>query len=220
MSIYLLSPSPKEGTKYLPMISFTLYEKKIDLEPYDTLLFTSKQAVKSVEALNPNWKYIPCLAIGAATAHIIESLGGTVLYQPKSFYGKTLSEDILRRFKDKNILYLRPKEVSFDSKSFLTNSGVILHEQIIYETSCVKYMKKDKPCKNAIIIFTSPSTIHCFLENFDWDESYTAVVIGKATKAHLPPNASYVVSDTALIDSCIAKAKIVANHKSLLPKQS
>jgi len=44
------------------------------------------------------------------------------------------------------------------------------------------------------------------LKNFTWDESYTAVVIGEATKEHLPENARYEVADTALIDSCIAKA--------------
>ena len=213
--IYLLSPLKKEGCFYLPMIDFSLIEQDLKFDTCDTLMFTSKQAVKSAEALNPKWKSIPCLAIGTSTAKTIESLGGTVLYQPSSFYGKTLSEAILTRFKDKHILYLRPKEVSFDSKSFLAKEGIDLQEQIIYETSCIKYTKEDKPDKNAIIIFTSPSTIHCFLENFTWDESFTAVVIGEATKEHLPQNACYEVADTPLIDSCIAKAKeILLNSNS------
>ena len=113
---------------------------------------------------------LPCLAIGKATANTIESLGGKVIYQPKTFYAVTLAEDIVSKFKDKNILYLRPKDVSFDSKTFLKNAGLTLQEQIIYETSCVTYESKDKPLKNAIIIFTSPSSIHCFLENFEWNE--------------------------------------------------
>jgi uroporphyrinogen-III synthase len=170
-------------------------------------MFTSKQAVKSAEALNSEWKKYPCLAIGSATAKEIESLGGKVDYQPKSFYGKTLSQDIIAKFKDKKILYLRPKEVSFDSKSFLAHAGIELDEQILYETSCIRYDKKEKPGKNAIIIFTSPSTIHCFLKNFEWDKSYTAVVIGEATKVHLPTDAHYEVSDKPLIEDCIAKAK-------------
>ena len=204
--IYLLSPIAKEGCAHLPMIDFSLLDVTLDLNSCDTLMFTSKQAVKSAEALNPEWKNIPCLAIGSATATTIESLGGKVIYQPKSFYGETLSQDIIRLFHDKKILYLRPKEVSFDSKHFLAKAGIILQEKIIYETSCISYEEKDKPAQNAIIIFTSPSTIHCFLKNFTWDESYTAVVIGEATKEHLPENARYEVADTALIDSCIAKA--------------
>ncbi len=205
--IYLLSPLPREGTIHLPMIRFSLLPSTIDLSTCDTLLFTSKQAVKSAEALNPEWKKYPCLAIGSATAKEIESLGGKVIYQPKSFYAETLSQEIITQFQDKKILYLRPKEVSFNAKTFLAKAGIDLHEQIIYETSCIRYEKKEKPDKHAIIIFTSPSTVHCFLKNFEWDESYTAVIIGKATKKHLPLHACYEVADRPTIDACIVKAK-------------
>jgi uroporphyrinogen-III synthase len=170
-------------------------------------MFTSKQAVKSAELLNPKWKNIPCIAIGEATADTIESLGGKVMYKPKTFNAQTLATDIVLKFKDKNILYLRPKVVSFDFKSFFQKAGLSLDEKVIYETSCVAYEKKDKPLKNAIIIFTSPTGIECFLKNFTWDESYTAVVIGEATKVHLPKNVHHEVADTPLIDACISKAK-------------
>lgn len=205
--IYLLSPQPKEGTIYLPMIDFKLLPEAIDFSKCDLLMFTSKQAVKSADALSDEWKKYPCLAIGSATAKTIESLGGNVIYQPESFYAESLSQDIITQFKDKNILYLRPKEVSFDSKNFLANAGIVLQEQIIYETSCIEYEKKEKPEKEAIIIFTSPSTIHCFLKSFEWDESYTAVVIGEATKEHLPLDARYEIADKPFIDACITKAK-------------
>jgi uroporphyrinogen-III synthase len=134
-------------------------------------------------------------------------LGGRVIYQPDSFYGETLSRDIAQFFRDRRVLYLRPKEISFDSKGFLQKEGILLQEQIIYETSCVEYSNNSKPPKGAIIIFTSPSTIHCFLKNFTWDKSYKAVVIGKSTKVHLPRDAEYVVADEPLIDACIKKAK-------------
>jgi len=208
-SIYLLSPLVKEDTIALPMIRFRITAEKVDLSNCDVLMFTSKQAVKSINKLNPKWRKIPSLAIGSSTAKQIEKLGGEVLYQPNSFYGKTLSQDIVEKFHDKKILYLRPKEVSFDSKSFLASSHINLDEQVIYETTCILYDESDKPAKDAIIIFTSPSTIHCFLKNFTWDESYTAVVIGEATKEHLPMNARCVVADIPQIDSCIAKAKHV-----------
>ena len=205
--IYLLSPSSKEGTIHLPMIRFSLLPATIDISRSDTLMFTSKQAVNRAEALNPEWKKYPCLAKGSATPKEIEPLGGKVIYQTKSFYSETLSQEIITQFNDKKILYLRPKEVSFDSKNFLAKAGLELHEQIIYETSCVSYEKKEKPGKNAIIIFTSPSSIQCFLKNFEWDESYIAVVIGEATKKHLPPHTRYEVADEPFIDACITKAK-------------
>jgi len=205
--IYLLSPLQKEGCIHLPMIEFSLIEEALVLDTYDLLMFTSKQAVKSAESLNKDWKKIPCLAIGASTAEEIKRLSGTVVYQPESFYGKSLSADIITMFSDKKILYLRPKVVSFDSKNFLAQAGITLQEKVIYETSCIKYSKENTPEKNAILIFTSPSTIHCFLENFEWDKSYTAVVIGEATKEYLPEDAQYEVADIPQIDACIIKAK-------------
>jgi len=206
-AIYLLSPTPKEGTIALPMIYFSVTAEYIDFSQSDTLMFTSKQAVVTAEKIDPSWKNYPCIAIGPATKKKIEDLGGEVIYYPRSFYGETLSQDIAQFFRNKKLLYLRPKEISFDSKDFLKKEMITLQEQIIYETSCIEYTLKEKPPKDAIIIFTSPSTIHCFLKNFDWDESYTAVVIGKATKVHLPKNTKYLVADAPLISSCIEKAK-------------
>jgi uroporphyrinogen-III synthase len=210
--IYLLSPSLKTGTIALPMISFTQTSNCIDFSNIDTLMFTSKQAVITTNNIDKSWKNIPCIAIGPATKKQIEDLGGEVIYHPKSYYAKTLNKDIAEFFKDKNILYLRPKEVSFDSKAYLQKETIELHEKIIYETSCIKYSVKEKPKKNSIIIFTSPSTINCFLKNFIWDESYIAVVIGEASKSHLPLNAKMFVSDEPMIDACIKKAKEIENY--------
>jgi uroporphyrinogen-III synthase len=213
--IYLLSPLYKEGTIPLPMIDFKLHNVALETDSYDLLMFTSKQAVVSAEALNPRWKEIPCLAIGKATANQIEKLGGNVVYHPESFYGESLAQDIIKRFKEKKILYIRPKVVSFDSKTFLAQSGIVLDEKIIYETICQKYTILEKPHPDAIIIFTSPSTIHCFLDNFGWDESYIAIVIGEATKVHLPKHVKVFVADKPLISECIVKAKEVLTANQL-----
>lgn len=204
--IYLLSPLQKEGTHSLPMISFSLVAKEIDFTNIEVLMFTSKQAVVSADEIDQSWKNYPCIAIGKATKKKIESLGGKVIFAPKEFYAKSLNDEIKERFFDKKILYLRPKEVSFDSKSYLAECGIELKEQILYETSCVKYEESQKPKEGAIIIFTSPSTIKCFFKNFDWDDSYTAVLIGKATQKHLPTYCKSVISSEPLIDSCVKKA--------------
>ncbi len=205
--IYLLSPKPREDVISLPMISFDQVTESIDFSKCDTLMFTSKQAVLTAEAIDPKWKDIPTIAIGPATKKQIESLGGTVLFHPKNFYGEELAENIADFFQDRHILYLRPQKITFDSKGYLAKRGIALQEQIIYRTLCVKYEPKVQPLEYAIIIFTSPSTIKCFLKNFDWSSSYTAIVIGKSTKIHLPPNAKFLVAGTPLIDACIQKAK-------------
>ena len=141
-AIYLLSPTSREGTISLPMITFLITVKSIDFSKSDTLIFTSKQAVISANAINENWKKYPCIAIGPATKKQIETLGGKVIYTPKDFYGESLSADITRFFSDKKLLYLRPKEISFDSKGFLEKEGITLEEQIIYETSCIAYEQR------------------------------------------------------------------------------
>ena len=205
--IYLFSPLKKEGTVSLPMISFSLVATTIDFSNCDLLMFTSKQAVVSADKIDGSWKNYPCIAIGSATKKKIESLGGKVIYAPKDFYAKMLSQDIVAKFADKRLLYLRPSEVSFDSKSYLEKNGIALEEQILYETSCIKYTTEDRPQNNAVIIFTSPSTIKCFFKNFEWDDSYTAVLIGKATQEYLPNGCKSVIACEPLIDSCIKRAK-------------
>lgn len=205
--IYLLSPLKKEGTIFFPMIEFTILEESVDLSSCDTLMFTSKQAVVSLNEIDKSWKNYPSIAIGKATKSKIEELGGIVIYSPKKFYGKELAKDIKKSFRDRKILYIRPEIVSFDSKGYLSRAGVELKEQIIYRTSCKDYPIYKKPSKNAIIIFTSPSTIHCFFKNFDWDSTYIAVLIGDATREHLPNYCDYIVADEPLIDACIRKAR-------------
>ncbi len=210
--LYLLSPTAKEGVCHLPMIQFEITAKEIDFSCCDTLIFSSKQAVRSAEAIDPSWKDYPCIAIGGATKKQIERLGGEVIHYPKDFYADALAEDIVNLFSSRKLLYLRPRKISFDSKGFLAKQGIVLQEQIIYQTSCISYTEQEAPPERAVIIFTSPSSIYCFLENFCWLESYTAVVIGRATQVHLPKGADFVVADEPLIDACIAKAKELQSY--------
>jgi uroporphyrinogen-III synthase len=192
------------------MIQFALVADRIDYQGCDTLMFTSKQAVLSAEAIDPEWKRLPAVAIGPATQRQIEALGGRVLFRPDSFYGASLAQELVRRFRERRLLYLRPKEVSFDSRGYLEGMGVPLKEQILYETRCRSYAPEEAPEPESIIVFTSPSTIHCFLKNFPWRSDYHAVVIGRSTRAHLPKEASFSVAETPTIDACIAQARRMA----------
>jgi uroporphyrinogen-III synthase len=197
------------------MIAFSLLGESIELNSYDLLIFTSKQSVKSAERLNPLWKHVPCISIGSATSRQIEELGGSIVHQSQVFDGKTLSKEISKNFRYKKMLYLRPKVVSFDMKSFLKTEGLEIDEQVLYETSCIAYAKAQAPSKNAIIIFTSPSTIDCFFKSFTWDNSYIAVVIGASTKLKLPTHVRSEVANEATIDACIAKAHQLLNPNRL-----
>lgn len=216
MSIYLLSPTQKEGTISLPMIRFDIHDDvQMNLTQVDLLMFTSVQGVRSVEELGIRWKEIPSIAVGAATEKMITSLGGKITYRAKKFYVKELAKEITSKFKEKKILYIRPKVVSFDVKTYLAKEGMEIQEAIVYETSCNTYDVVQKPTKGAVIIFTSPSTIDCFFKNFTWDESYTAVVIGKSTKKHLPTHIEPHMAKKPSIESCIEKAKGILTPNKL-----
>ena len=192
------------------MIGFSLVADRLEMEGCDTLMFTSKQAVLSAERIDPSWKNLPTVAIGPATEKQIRKLGGTVLYRPEEYYGAVLARDLAEKFRKRRILYLRPRKISFDSRTYLAKAGIELREQIIYETHCRHYDSKEAPPEGAIIIFTSPSTIHCFLKNFAWNSSYHAVVIGRATLEHLPDGAKFTVASEPTIDACVAAARELA----------
>jgi uroporphyrinogen-III synthase len=207
---FLLSPTPFEGIDNLPMIEFHVVATSLKLHQRDTIIFTSKQAVQSAYTIDQNIIHYPAITIGSATQKAFESLGGTVLYSAKKFYGEELASDIKKDFCHKRLLYLRPKKVSTDIKALLSDTQIDISEQIIYETSCKFYNQRAKPPKDSIIIFTSPSTIRCFLKNFEWDSSYIAIVIGEATLKHLPSNATYHIAHTPLLEACVYKAFEIA----------
>ena len=207
--IYLCSPKQYEGAISLPMIEFKRVLNSIDLSRYDTLMFTSKQAIYFTEEINKSWRDKYILAVGAVTAKVAKELGAKEIYHPKEFYGETLANDIVKNFKDRKILYIRPKIISFDSKNFLKKYDINIEEKILYETLCVNYNNKYLE-KESIIIFTSPSTIECFFKNFEWDSSFRAVVIGKSTLSKLPNKINAYVANEATISSCIEKAIDIA----------
>ncbi len=201
--IYLLSPTKRDESVSMPIIEFKTTTKSIDFSGVDTLLFTSKQGVKVANQISKEWQKYPSIVIGDATQRELLKSGGKILYTSKKFYGKDLVQEIKKRFFNKKILYLRPEIISFDIASNLSN----IKEAIIYKTSCKKYNLDKRPSKSAIIIFTSPSTIKCFLENFSWDSSYIAVVIGESTQKALPKYIkNYYISDKPMIEECIKKA--------------
>ena len=205
-NIYLCSPKEFEGTISLPMIEFTRLKKSIDLSDVDTILFTSKQAIIYTNEISNDWQNKKILAVGSATAKMAKELGATDIYHPKEFYGEVLANDIVAKFKNSKIVYIRPKVVSFDSKAFLRREGIDIKEEILYETTCKEHSGKVLE-DGAVVIFTSPSTIECFFKSFSWDSSYRAVVIGKSTLKNLPQNVTAFVANEATISSCVAKAE-------------
>ena len=205
--IYLCSPKKYSGTTALPMIEFEQIASEIkELEWCDSVLFSSKQAVVFADKIDSRWREKDIVAVGPATKDMAIKLGAKSVYYPKEYYGEVLARDIVELFSNKKILYIRPKVVSFDSYSYLKKHNIDIKEAIIYQTKC-KEQKGVELEKNSIIIFTSPSTIECFFKSFEWDSSFRAVVIGKATLKHLSSDIKAYVASEATIASCVEKAR-------------
>ncbi len=218
--IYLLSDTQEAGTEKLPVIEIEFL--KIDAEPknYDFLLFTSKNGVKALDVSPKEWRKIPALAIGSATALEIKKRGGNVFYTAKSFYGDDFANELCNLLPPRSkILYIRAQKLISQINIILKKCGFQVEEVIGYLTKCKECKNLKKPEENSFIVFSSPSTIKCFLKCFKWDKSYKAIAIGKKTASFLPSYIEYFILPTPSFKGC---AKIIekfyGNGKSLLSK--
>ncbi len=206
--VYLLSPTPAKGVCHLPMIEFRHIPQKIDFSSYDGLIFTSKQGVVALDEMSGGeWKERPAAAIGKMTAQEIEKRGGKVLYVASRAYGDVLARELSDRFKSFRWLYPRPRVVASKIASDLRSAGIEVEERVVYETVCRKHESDSKPKEGAVLIFTSPSIVKCFLEQFGWEDSYIAVAIGKKTSEAFPEGKRCVVSPFQSIEETVSFAK-------------
>jgi len=199
--IYLLSNQFKEGVNNLPVIEIEYLKKDISFD-VDYLLFTSKNGVLGVDKISDEWKKIPALCIGMPTAKMVEKLGGKVAYTAKQSYGDEFAKEIINNFSPSKILFLRAKKVLSNIVTILKDNSFIVQEEIIYQTKCKKL---DYIPKKGIFIFTSPSSVKCFLNQVKWNKNYKAIAIGKKTAEIFPHEIT--ISDKQTIDNCIKIAK-------------
>ncbi len=205
--IFVLSQKRYEGVKNLPVIVFDYYDKEVDIRPYDALIFTSKNGVFALDQINGCWKSKDIYSIGTGTSQAVRELGGRIVYEAKSSYGDHFAREIRKRLYGKKVLFLRPKVVTSSLNTILLDAGVMLDEEIIYETRCNDCHNLTSPPEGSVIIFSSPSTITCFFRCFDWDESYKAVVIGEKTASFMPQDIPFVLSEKQTIPACVETAK-------------
>jgi len=202
MNIYILSDKKVDGAINLPVFKIKFIKQNIDFNYYDALIFTSKNALYSIEYNNENWKNIPSYAIAPMTANIIKDMNGNLVFTGVTNHGDQFALEIEEKLKNKKVLYLRGSKVVSNLIDRLD-----CDDKIVYESVCRKNNQELKPLKNSTIIFSSPSTIKCFLDNFDWDDSYKAISIGKTTAKYFPKYIKYTISDTTSLESCVKKAK-------------
>lgn len=209
MSIYLLSDSFHEGVINLPQIKVIYKNLNLDLEPYDVLIFSSKNSVKAIENINKDWQKIPSYTIGKPTAKMVKKLGGKVAFIATSSYGDAFAQELSTKLKGKKVLFLRAKKVLSNLESILKNNQINITSEIVYETICNDTISLHVKSEKNVFIFTSPSTVDCFFAHYEWKKNYIAVCIGTVTAQAIPDKIPLYVSKVQTILGCIDLAKRV-----------
>ncbi len=204
--IYVLSEKRYKGAQNLAVIKIIFLNVKVDLNPFDALIFTSKNAVKAINNISQLWKSKEIYSIGKGTSEAVLNMNVKPTYTAISSYGDNFAKEIIPFLKEKKVLFLRAEIITSKLNTILLNESIDLDEKIIYKTVC-NDMLKTFPEKHSVIIFSSPSTIECFFKKFTWDNSYKAVAIGEKTASFIPKNIKYTISNEQTITSCIKLAK-------------
>lgn len=201
--IYLFSISSHPNAVSVNSLAITFLKPQIDFSQYDYLIVTSKQTSESLKQYETQ-EYInkPALCVSLQSAKSYESLGGRVL-DIGGGYGDNLVDKIKSFPKDKKWLYLRAKVVASDFARICKNDGYSVDENIVYESDCSPEILNVEVEDDAILIFTSPSSLKCFLKTHEISKKSKLVVIGKTTAKAVPKNTDYVLSNETTIDSCI-----------------
>ena len=206
-TIYLLGDTPHKEVVHLPLFEIFYMPFELNITPFDAIIFTSKNSVKALELQQCDWKKKASYAIAEATGKAIVDAGGNLVYTAQNAYGDAFAKEIIPLLKDQYVFFPRAKEVVSPVFDILHHAGIKIVQEIVYENHCKTYQKIDAPVQNAILIFTSPSTVKCFENNFAWDKSYTLIAIGTKTADALPSDFDIFVPKKQTIEACVLLAK-------------
>jgi uroporphyrinogen-III synthase len=205
-NIYLFSLTPYEGVTHINSLHVSTFTPDIDFKNYDYLIITSKQILEVLKNYDESWKKLSVLAVAKPTADAVKTAGGKVL-EFGSGYGDNLSEIIFSYPQEKRWLYLRAKEIASDFVLTCKRKDYDIDEAILYETSCSHELLHVNIEEDATLIFTSPSSVECFLKHHDFKETQNIIVIGTTTARAIPHGISYKIAEQPTMQSCIQKAQ-------------
>lgn len=204
--IYLFATSKSSHTTNIKSLEVRFLKPAIDFSKYNYLIITSKQTVKALEQYDKkDFINIPALCVSAKTAAEYKNFGGKILAIGDG-YGDNLLKNIKEFSKDTKWLYLRAQLIASDFVQRSQDEGYEIDEAIVYVSECSKEILHVRVNDDSTLIFTSPSSIECFLKNNIINPNAKIVVIGKTTANSLPVGIKYVISEKTSIESCIELA--------------
>jgi uroporphyrinogen-III synthase len=202
--IYLISKTPYDGVIHIPILTISFLTPEINFDLYEGIIITSKQGALALKHYTPNWSTLNVICVGESTAQEMKKLGAKRI-ECADGYGVSIS-NLLHRFSGR-WLYCRPKIIASSWPSHAREEGMMVDEVIVYETTCNDAMERIDIAENGVLIFTSPSSIECFLQKYSFRGMHDIVVIGKTTQDALPLGIQSVLSQTTSVESCVEKAR-------------
>ncbi len=209
MSIYILSNKKIDGALNLPVMEINFIKQDIDFDKYDALIVASKYALTAIDSFSNTWKNKPIYAIAPQTADVVKTLGGNLEFTGTKNNGNDFALEILEKLKNKKVLYLRGEKKVSSLVEILNKNEIKCDEVIVYKSVCKDFKEKQNLPKNSIIIFSSPTTVECFLKNYNWNESFRAVAFGKTTASYLPKNIIAKISKESSLKACVQMATLL-----------
>lgn len=178
----------------------------IDLDDFDTAIFTSKNAIKALEFNNILPKNIEVFVIGKATKEACINFGFSKIYMSDFAFGDEFAREILNLLKNKKVVFFRADEIVSKLDKILLQNNIDLTQIKSYKNE-IKKLNLNPLQSNSIIIFTSPKNVKAFLDNFTWDSSFKAIAIGKTTAKTLSEFCNPLVSEVQSVEYCVKLAK-------------
>lgn len=205
-NIYILSDKKVKGAINLPVMQVEYINQDISFENYDAIVVTSKYAIQSLDFFDTTWQQIPIYAIAPQTAKVVNNLKGNLAFTGATNNGDDFALELIPQLKNKKILYLRGEKSVSSLVSILNQADISCEQLIVYQSRCKDKTQNKTLPKDSIIIFSSPSTVKCFLDNFIWDKSFKAIAFGKKTATYLPEYIVANISTQSSLKGCVQLA--------------
>lgn len=205
-NIFVLSDKKVQWAKNIPLFKIEHINKKLNLSHVDALVFTSKNAIEALNKISETWKDIPSYVISEQSGKLIKEYNGKLKFFSKERHGDEFANELVPLLEGKKVLYLRGEQVASDIAAILCENGIDCSSSIVYKNVFVAPKTVLKLPKNAKIIFSSPSCIEYFFKLYTWDPSFQAIVIGRTTAKHLPPEIKPFIADNTSLEGCVKKA--------------
>jgi uroporphyrinogen-III synthase len=210
LPLFLISKTPFEGVHYLPIIETRYLAPDITWDAYDALLVTSKEAIEALKRMGDSWRQIPVLCVGEGSAERVREAGGRVMAVADG-YGTGLAALVRERYADLRLLYTRPKVVATEFAAALRQEGVAIDEICVYETRCSDLTFDPLPAE-AVLLFTSPSGVRCFLQRQPLLPGHRIVAIGETTRAAFPHDRAVSLPRTPSVAALVALGRELAQR--------